>query len=238
MKTLIAVMTNHKDEYQSKTAAQRATWVKDVKGADVVFFKGRPHPFIFGGLPSDEVWLDVPDDYQHLKMKTASICWWALRHGYDYLWKVDDDVYLRPERLLALKPFDYCGAAADYKRPQCDPLAVYLESVGVLTASPIKACIGWIYGLSVHSMVAMVSQPERASYHPVAEDIWVGQKLLDNGIRPTHLEGRIKKPNIHGVPNGWPNQMPPHPNNEIIAACEYTGPQMVDIHTEFHKGRG
>jgi hypothetical protein len=87
-------------------------------------------------------------------------------------------------------------------------------------------------------MVVMVSQPERDTYHPVAEDVWVGQKLFDSGIRPTHLEGRIKKPNIKGVPNGWPNQMPPHPNNEVIAACEYTGPQLLEIHTEFHKGRG
>jgi hypothetical protein len=44
MKSVIAVMTCHKAEYQEKAAAaQRSTWVKDVVGADVRFFKGRPH---------------------------------------------------------------------------------------------------------------------------------------------------------------------------------------------------
>ena len=73
--------------------------MKDVVGADVVFFKGWS---IYGERASDEVCLDVDDDYKELKDKVNAIHRWALQRGYEYLWKVDDDVYLRPERLLAL----------------------------------------------------------------------------------------------------------------------------------------
>jgi len=34
---------------------------------------------------------------------------WTLKEGYDYLWKIDDDVYVMPERLLALPLRDFQG---------------------------------------------------------------------------------------------------------------------------------
>src|ERR1700682_3813263 len=101
MKTLIAITGWHGSGLRAE--AQRLTWIKDVpaNGADVKFFLGRgparsPEP--------DEIFLDCHDGYVERKEKIVAICRWALDRGYDYLWKVDDDVYLRPERLLVLPP--------------------------------------------------------------------------------------------------------------------------------------
>ncbi len=234
MKTLIAVMTCHQPGYEEKAAAQRATWAKDVKGADLVFFKGRPHQFRFGGPPADEVWLDCSDRYEDLNQKLPMMLLWALERGYDYLWKVDDDVYLRPERLLRIEPFDYCGAVAPFEFSPPSP-ANYFTVFASVRPKIIQACVGWVYGLSKRSMETLLYQPALHCYNN-HEDLWVGQKLLDYDIKPVHLEGRIKKPCTHGVPNGWANQMPPHPSNEVIASCEYTPEQMVGIHKEFTMG--
>jgi hypothetical protein len=219
MKTLIAVNTCHKDSYKEKAAAERSTWVKDAQ-CDVVFFKGHSP---LGGPTADEVWLDVPDTYEHLRLKSAAMFRWALQHSYDYCWKIDDDVYARPERLLAVEPTDYCGAVAPLAPPKATSYFAMFPS------KTVYACLGWVYRLSERSMVTLLSEADRPNYNR-NEDIWIGQKLCDNGINPVHLEGRIKKPNTHGVPNGWPHQMPPHPNNEVMASCEYTGQQMLQVH--------
>ena len=232
MKTLIAVMTCHKPEYQDKIEAQRATWVKDLRGADLAFFKGLSvYRNVLGVQPpSDEVWLDVDDDYKQLKLKTTAIIRWALKRGYEYVWKVDDDVYLRPERLLALPFFDYCGVAVEMPKPPTTPTHYF----GAFSQKPsAKAvCIGWLYGLSRHAMGELL-KPEANIYHE-HEDIWVGQKLFHHGIEPFQLGGYIKKPCTHGVPNGWPNQVQPLPDNHVIASCEYTAQQLREVHGAFN----
>ncbi len=234
MKTLIAVMTCHKPEYQSKIEAQRATWVKDVRGADLVFFKGLSvHRNVLGVQPpSDEVWLDVDDGYKQLKLKTTAIVRWALQRGYEYLWKLDDDVYISPDRLLALPLFDYCGAAVELPTPATTPANFFgLVSQTAQKPSAKVACKGWLYGLSRRSMMGLL-EPERRIYSN-HEDIWVGQKLFDYGIEPFQLGAYLKKTHTHGVVNGWPNQVPPLPDNHVIASCEYTAQQLSEVHSAF-----
>jgi len=102
MKTLLAITTCH--PFRDRADAIRNTWAQEVQDADVRFFLGagdKQH--------DDEVILDCPDGYHFLSQKTQLIRRWALNHGYEYLWKVDDDCYLRPERLLTVTPHDYIG---------------------------------------------------------------------------------------------------------------------------------
>jgi hypothetical protein len=230
MKTLIGISGWHGG--QAQINAQRATWGRDVEGTDLVFFKGRPHPFILGGPQPDEVWLDCPDTYPERKLKIIAMMRWALEHDYDYLWNVGDDVYLRPERLLALLPYDYCGAVTSIPSA---PSTNFFAAFSQLTQRAPSACIGWAYGLSKRSMVVLLESEERGySNH---EDIWVGQKLFDNRVTPVHLDGLIKKTHTHGVPNGWHNQMAPRGDNRVILSCEYTPEQMFQVDKEFKECR-
>jgi hypothetical protein len=90
MKILVAVVTCHK--FRSRADAQRETWIKDMRGADLRFFLGE------GGDAErpDEVILPVRDDYRSLPQKCKLVFQWALDNGYDWCVKIDDDVYLRP----------------------------------------------------------------------------------------------------------------------------------------------
>src|ERR1035438_3326518 len=92
-RTLIAVTTCH--AFRDRADAVRATWGAEVEGADIRYFLGRG-----AAARDDEVLLDCDDGYHHLSQKTQLIRRWALEQGYDYLWKIDDDTYVRPERLL------------------------------------------------------------------------------------------------------------------------------------------
>lgn len=105
MKVLIAIITCHKFSY--KAQAQRETWVPNVRGADVKFFYGIGERKL---LP-DEVLLDVADDYKSLPYKIKAMVRWALDRDYDYIFKVDDDVYVWPNRLMScgFEQTDYMG---------------------------------------------------------------------------------------------------------------------------------
>jgi len=117
MKILIAILTCHINVH--KADAQRKTWVKDIIGADVKFFLGRHPKDSFPGNVEfeDEVWLDCADDYRGLSRKTQMICQWALAHGYDYIFKCDDDVAVIPEKLLVsgFEQADYIGRFSNHK---------------------------------------------------------------------------------------------------------------------------
>lgn len=230
MKTLIAITTCHRDEYQEKANAQRATWVKDVRGADVRFFAGG-----WGHRKKvDDVWLDCPDSYEERKQKVRMMIYWALEAGYQYLWKTDDDIYLRPERLLAIPNHDYCGAVLNLERSFSESSSYFAIFDQLRASIPVQACHGWLYGLSKKAMETLLLPDRWANeWH---EDIWVARQLRSHGIIPTQLGGvggLIRCTHKKGVANGWVNQEPPHPNNEVIASCEYTGPQMMGVHRAF-----
>lgn len=210
-KILLAVATCH--GYRHRANVQRETWVKDVgAGADVRFFLGEPHQ---GSQLEDEIWLGCPDGYADRKEKVIAIIRWAVEGGYDYLWKLDDDVYLRPERLLTLDAGDYCGA----------------------TVGENTAISGAIYGLSLASMKKLLCA--NAGEKPDYEDLWVGRRLAEAKVTPTEMGGPDK---VNGrfrmteskryralVP-----QDPPLPTNDVIASWEHPPERMVEIHQRFH----
>ena len=88
--------------------AIRETWLKDVNGRiDVRFFFGHGAE---RAPQADEVFLDCGDDYYSLPAKVQGMFDWALRRGYSDVLKLDDDVYVYVDRLLAaFEPSVYRG---------------------------------------------------------------------------------------------------------------------------------
>jgi hypothetical protein len=95
-KPLIMVMCNHKNH--DRPAAIRNTWAQDTNGI-VKFFFGKTNDTCRMQYP-DEVFLDVPDDYESLPLKVQAAFKWAVDHGYTNSLKIDDDTYVVPSRLL------------------------------------------------------------------------------------------------------------------------------------------
>jgi galactosyltransferase len=106
MRILIAILGCH--ARPAFRDAQRATWLRDLAGADYRYFLGRPA--VTPG-ESDVVYLDCDDSYEKLTLKTHATMRWAAAEGYDWVFKCDDDTYVRPEQLLAsnFSSDDYSG---------------------------------------------------------------------------------------------------------------------------------
>jgi len=175
LKTLLGIFTCHKYQYcdpnslikdwfqrpiVNRVAGVRDTWLKDVT-YDYKFFYGRGS----GRLPQpDEVFLDAPDDYLHSTDKLRAVVRYALDNGYDYLLKIDDDVFVYWDRLMANVPTsDYHGG-------------------GPFGGQPFGSyCSGAIYWLSRRAMEIVVAAPATSW----AEDRFVGEALKRNGVTPT-----------------------------------------------------
>jgi hypothetical protein len=94
MRVLIGILSCGRDrEYHQKV---RATWLKDCP-VDYKFVLGKGQP----QLSSDEVVFDVSDNNWGCYEKTRALVGYALREGYDYLFKCDIDSYVHVPRLLA-----------------------------------------------------------------------------------------------------------------------------------------
>lgn len=120
MKTLVLIKSAWK--YRDRRDAQRETWLPALTWADHFFVVGRHaqinrKPF----APKDHLSnmtdepdlliLDVADDFRNIGPKVRAACQWAITREFDTLVVVDDDTYLRPERL---HQFVEENADADY----------------------------------------------------------------------------------------------------------------------------
>lgn len=107
MKCLVAVKSCERDARNGFNQVMRDTWIKDVYGADVVFFMGQSTI-----VPkNDEVQLDCPDDYMSLPHKTRAIINFALHRDYDFVFFCDTDTYVIPKRLFesGFESYDLTG---------------------------------------------------------------------------------------------------------------------------------
>lgn len=168
MKPLLGIFTCHRYTYppndwikhpvMDRVAALRDTWLKDVT-IDYKLFYGKG-----GNAPGpDEVFLTAPDDYLGSSHKLKTLVKWALAHGYDRLLKVDDDVFVHWDRMVADRSFtegDYVG--------------------GGFSANEAYAH-GPCYWLSRRSMEIVASSPIGSEW---AEDRWVGLSLNRHNIFP------------------------------------------------------
>lgn len=101
--------------YANRRDACRRTWLSQPLPADVGYFfligrPGRP-----AEIAGDILYLDCPDTYNDLPRKTMAFIEFALAHwDVEYLFKCDDDTYVRMPRLLAYWKqlqgrYDYIG---------------------------------------------------------------------------------------------------------------------------------
>lgn len=213
MKVLIAIITCH--AFRGRADAQRATWVKDIEDADIKFFLGhRP-----GYVPlADEVMLDCPDDYHHLIKKIQEMRKWAYDQGYDWVAKLDDDVYCRPERLMKSLPTQKDVHYVGRKRGPSGPY-------------PAPYASGFFYWMSRHALQTIkdINWATDKS-NDWAEDRWTGNQLLKHGIVCTldtrHLIIDSRKNFVYGVEG-------PRKGNQIITAGEFSPEIMHRAHREF-----
>ena len=214
MKILLAVMSCH--AYRDRANAIRATWANDVpEGVDLRFFLGRP-PEAARIIPgADEIFLDVPDDYKNFPAKVQAMRRWARDHGYNFVLKLDDDVYLRPERVLAtgFEKSDYCGRLR-----------------GPSGGYPAPYCSGFAYWLSRRAIEVCCAAQWNGD---TAEDRFTGNILLEAGIKPDH-DPRLAV--VWSKNNQLSFVEPPLEGNQISAACEYPPHLMLTVHKDFVSG--
>lgn len=223
MNPLIAVVTCR--PYRKRAEAQRLTWAKDAEGVlDVRWFVGNgmddPMPH--------EVHLDVDDGYFGLPDKVQEVCRWALSHGYTHIFRTDDDVYIRPERVLAQMQELVVGGVSYAGRVRGPSDGYTRTEPHEHVMWPAPYCSGFGYLLDEKAMRLIAQAPR--SEDP-AEDRWVGNLLLKEGIAPVQLEQKLavvqaKNAGLSGIEG-------PRRGNDIIAACEYEGTHMMLAHTEF-----
>ncbi len=107
MKVLVAIPSCHKDDWtrcrawidghdlttrftpEARREAVRQTWWNKLP-YDYRFFFGRGE-----ATQPDEVILDVPDGFSHHCDKNRAMFRWALWHGYDWVFRCDDDTFVR-----------------------------------------------------------------------------------------------------------------------------------------------
>ncbi len=214
MKVLLAIMTCH--AYRSRAQAQRETWLKDLpEGLDYKFFLGGAAT----AQSEDEVVLDAPDDYMSFPAKVQAMRRWARAHGYDWVAKIDDDVYLEPVRLLASVPErgDYVGRT---RGPSGGFRSAYNS--------------GFCYWLSRKALDILNQCEWKRGVDDIAEDRWTANRLLHAGIGPTpdyrHIVVNSKKNAISGREGVLCD-------NNVISACEYEPLQMKNAHSDYKNGR-
>lgn len=170
------------------------SWIPEAldAGIDVVFLLGGSNAAARReGL---NLQLPCPDDYDSLPMKVGLFLEWADKHAeFEYIFKCDDDTYVRPERLLA---FDCQGN--DYIGAEWSPGVGYASG-------------GAGYWLSRKSVAVLA--PVLRCHSSGAEDVLVGQILANAGIT-------LKKSDFF-IPFGN-EELRPQPRNATITshACD------------------
>ena len=204
----------------------RETWIPATKNiCDYKFFFGRGS---HENPQADEVTLDCDDAYRGLACKVQEVCRWALSQGYEYLFKADDDTYVRPERVMHadFEGYDLVGRkhgktdryhGCDYPRG------------------------GSGYYLSRRAMqvVADYHTPNPDDPSEYAEDAFIGKVMLQAGIechdnpnlRVAEMSGPGRTPRPNGF-QGWKKDCPTQ-YNTFITVCEFLGSEMYGPHKEW-----
>jgi len=195
-------------QYAERRIACSETWMSDATktGVDTFFSIGAPEMFL--GRNGDILFCPCQDDYFSLPLKTWFMCRYALTMGADFLFKCDDDTYVRVERLLAKleEGHDYTGF--DVGTPQ-----------GLLP----YASGGAGYILSRKAMRWVVSRPyvcrNRAD---TFEDLYVGNLLRSNMV-PFVADNRFSPG----------KDLFPTPENDVITGHYISPAHMRNIQCAF-----
>jgi hypothetical protein len=169
-----------------QTQAIRETWGQDVRPfsehVDIRFFYGKPECGYPRPPGTDEVYLDCPDSYGSLPLKTVGVCDYVCEHGYKYVYKCDTDTFPIIGKLLMEimeNKFEYAG---------------YVHS-DVCSGGP-----GYL--LSRHACEIIRTQGRTPKHW--AEDVHVSRTLSAAGIQPLMLPGHRPGFSAHFFfPNGF-----------------------------------
>ena len=233
MKVLIGITSCLK--YTDRVKAQLSTWIPYIHGADWrVFVGGADKQF----NAAWEIHLPVPDDYGSLHLKSRAIIQYAYDNDYTHLFKVDDDAYILPDRLLAsnFAEHDYIGA--------------WIVGEGTTPNSAIRyhgqrfvpgGCGIW---LSRRAMkILLDSKVESLSAtETTLEDHWVGWTLGRAGITPI-CDHRYINFSCFADQQKYktlkeytaPEDIFP-PVDRVISMCEYTPQEMLTLHEQWQAG--
>lgn len=193
--------------YRAKVQAQRDTWRKDAEGIDIRVFLGRGS----AKLNDDEIILDCDDGYKGLPEKVRLAFAWALENGYEMALRIDDDVYVQPQRLLAGVPVghDYSGRlrgpSGNWKSPYAS---------------------GFAYWLSEYAMKVRVN----GNTTDTVEDRATANILAAAHIACHHDDRFVVHKSKRNAVSGDEG---PRRGNTIICSCEYEPDEMHEIHEEW-----
>jgi hypothetical protein len=162
-KILISILSCHKERHLHQQV--RNTWMKNNPGVDVKFFLGLPKL----ADTADEVFLDVPDDFEHVSDKVVASIEWAYTRGYDFKFKCDNDTYVHIPRLLTsgFEKYDYSGLRYPYSDlPTIFNINERSEAYG-----------GSGYWLNRSTMKIVLDNRNSPQYRGAMEDHWIGAIL-------------------------------------------------------------
>jgi hypothetical protein len=205
---LIAILACHSNGHghdwgSALREAQRETWLRDA-AVDYRYFLGRGE----GTAAADEIWLDVPDNYDSLPIKSRALIAWAYEHDYDFLFKCDDDTYCRMDRLMqsGYEAHHYSGS----------------RKMSPWFGGPIEFAQGGAgYWLSRYAMEAVLAFAEKpCTWGP--EDLNLARMLKTQGIL-VHHDPRYQ----------WTMDLVPRPDNDIITAHRCTPQDLQRIHSQW-----
>ena len=177
MNVLVALETTANPKYAVRRSTCETTWGSRM-----------PEGYFFESF--DGARLGVDDSYRGLCQKTKAICQYARDSDYEWLIIVDDDTFVRTDR-LEIPDADYAG--------HCLPK---------IPDGSINYCAGAFYWLSRKAFSIVAEGPFRADLTS-AEDQWVGWTLANNGIIAKKLPEVVLHPCECGickpdpVPHEW-----------------------------------
>ena len=188
-KILIAVKSCFVDRDGGFHDPIRKTWGSNLPpNVDLRFFMGNDGKKTLT-LQWDEIYVEAPDDYHGLPLKTRAILINSLR-DYDYIFLCDTDSYVMPPKLIAcgFENYDYMGVntwpwgeTRAYDAPNRDGVNFH-----------VPKCYGWASGgfgyfLSRKAAELVVKETPQIW----AEDMFVGQVL-----GPLIKKGEIRVGNL------------------------------------------
>ena len=208
-------------DHTKRWTSIRETW--GVSADYRIFYGGkRENPW------EDEVSLPCEDSYYHTAFKVREMCRWALDNKYDSLFKVDDDTYVRPERLdsAGFEQFDFvCRVLPPTDENHPMPYAYggcgyyvgkKLLEIAANDTSPISKPDG--------------SPMDRCNTY---EDGWIAKVAQYSGIELID-DHRLRALRHGGDFEGHPWELEsPNRRNDCIAVCEFPEEYMYKVHNHF-----
>jgi tetratricopeptide (TPR) repeat protein len=175
---------------QHKQKAIRDTWLKKVIQHNIPYFFVIGKPSSQSYLEKDILYVDAPDDYEHLPQKTYKLFKYIYNQTfYSHAFKIDDDCYLNVEALLEIEfsDRDYMGKVLHnaqnlLKNRDRDKINL-TQYRGQYKGSWADGSSGYL--LNRYAMQQLVRYLEPEISTEIYEDKLVGDLLRESNIVPS-----------------------------------------------------